>query len=211
MNDTAIITKYFPGLSEKQLEQFARLSSVYRYWNDRINVISRRDIDHLYERHVLHSLAIAKAAGFGPGLEVLDVGTGGGFPGIPLAILFPDVKFHLVDSIGKKIHVVNEVVRDTGLQNVSASQARAEALQDRYDIIVSRAVTRLDRFTGWIGKRLKKTSGPASTFKTGIFYLKGGDISGELPGKNWKHQILPVSEWFEEPFFQTKYVVHLWK
>jgi 16S rRNA (guanine527-N7)-methyltransferase len=172
-----IIFNYFPNVDKVQREQFEKLHSLYSHWNEKINVISRKDIDNLYINHVLHSLAIAKVLEF-KSADVLDVGTGGGFPGIPLAILFPDTHFHLVDSIGKKITVVKNVADALQLKNVSAEQARAEDLKESYDFIVSRAVTRLKEFYGWIHKKTKKAS--SHPLQNGILYLKGGDLNEEL-------------------------------
>lgn len=202
-----LIEQYFPDLSPLQLQQFADLEGLYQTWNAQINVISRKDTDHFYERHVLHSLAIAKIIQFLPGASVLDIGTGGGFPGIPLAILFPEVQFHLVDSIGKKIKVVQEVASHLGLQNVEASHARAENVKDRYDFIVSRAVTQMPIFLTWVkGKSAKKNLHP---FKNGVFYLKGGDLSEELAGLRYPVKEFPIAEFYTEEFFETKKVVYV--
>jgi 16S rRNA (guanine527-N7)-methyltransferase len=202
-----LIEHYFPDLSPLQLQQFASLEGLYQTWNAQINVISRKDTEHFYERHVLHSLAIAKIIQFLPGASVLDIGTGGGFPGIPLAILFPEVQFHLVDSIGKKIKVVQEVAGHLGLTNVKASHARAENVKDRYDFIVSRAVTQMPIFLTWIkGKSAKKN---LHTFKNGVFYLKGGDLSEELAGLRYPVKEFPIAEFFTEEFFETKKVVYV--
>ncbi|MCE2685299.1 MAG: 16S rRNA (guanine(527)-N(7))-methyltransferase RsmG [Cryomorphaceae bacterium] len=202
-----LIEHYFPDLSPLQLQQFAALEGLYQTWNAQINVISRKDTDHFYERHVLHSLAIAKIIQFLPGASVLDIGTGGGFPGIPLAILFPEVQFHLVDSIGKKIKVVQEVAGHLGLQNVEASHVRAENVKDRYDFIVSRAVTQMPIFLTWVkGKSAKKNLHP---FKNGVFYLKGGDLSEELAGLRYPVKEFPIADFYTEEFFETKKVVYV--
>ena len=201
-----IIQKYFTDITETQIEQFAKLQELYKDWNLKINVVSRKDIDELYLRHVLHSLGIAKVMQFKPGAKVLDVGTGGGFPGIPLAILFPETQFHLVDSIGKKIKVVNEVVQGLGLQNVKTTNGRAEEVKDQYDFIVSRAVAHMETFVRWTkGRIAKKQNHP---LKNGILYLKGGDLSEELE-KYTSATIYELPNYFEEDFFETKKVVHL--
>lgn len=201
------IKKYFPNLSPTQIELFEKLQPLYAEWNAQINVISRKDFSEFYERHVLHSLAIAKLIRFTPGTKILDVGTGGGFPGIPLAILFPKVQFHLVDSIGKKIKVVNEVADSLRLMNVKAEQIRAEQLKDKYDFVVSRAVTRLPEFVNWIQKNISKK--PKNALPNGILYLKGGDLTEEI--KPFKRNIFvqDLSEYYDEEFFETKKVVHL--
>ena len=173
-----IIHKYFKNLSPNQVQQFEKLQELYEDWNLKINVVSRKDIDELYLRHVLHSLAIAKVVQFKPGARVLDVGTGGGFPGIPLAILFPETQFHLVDSIGKKIKVVDEVVAGLALENVKTTNGRAEELKDTYDFIVSRAVAQMETFVRWTRGRISKKQN--HELKNGILYLKGGDLSEEL-------------------------------
>ncbi len=200
------ITNYFPDLSEEQKAQFSQLMELYSFWNEQINVISRKDIASLYERHVLHSLGIAKVQPFLPGTQILDIGTGGGFPGIPLAILFPEVQFHLVDSIGKKIKVVEEVSKALGLENVQASQMRAEQVKGTYAFIVSRAVTNMEVFVGWVRKKVAKKS--RHELKNGILYLKGGDLSEELQLFP-KAMIYPLENYFKESFFETKSVVHL--
>ena len=202
-----LLTSYFPNLDSEQIRQFEALEGLYQIWNAQINVISRKDTDHFYERHVLHSLAIAKIVQFLPGSSVLDIGTGGGFPGIPLAILFPEVQFHLVDSIGKKIKVVQEVAANLGLQNVQASHARAETIKDRYDFIVSRAVTQMPVFLTWVkGKSAKKN---LHNFKNGVLYLKGGDLSEELAGLRYPVKEFPIADFFKEEFFETKKVVYV--
>ena len=173
-----LLLKYYPDLSDQQILQFEKLKELYKDWNLKINVVSRKDIDELYLRHVLHSLGIAKIQKFMPGSKILDVGTGGGFPGIPLAILFPEVQFHLVDSIAKKIKVVNEVAAGLKLQNVTITNARVESLNERYDFVVSRAVTRLDKFCPWISKNISTKN--INDIKNGIIYLKGGDLDEEI-------------------------------
>ncbi|MBT8256940.1 MAG: 16S rRNA (guanine(527)-N(7))-methyltransferase RsmG [Bacteroidia bacterium] len=201
-----IIKKYFPDLTEVQESRFEQLRPLYEYWNSRINVISRKDIDHLYERHVLHALGIAKVIQFKPGSRILDVGTGGGFPGIPLAILFPECNFHLIDSIQKKIKVVNAISESLELENVTASQLRAQDVQGNYDFIISRAVTAMPRFAGWVQGKISKSG--FNDKPNGILYLKGGDLEEEL--KEFKHvEIYPLSDYFEEEFFDTKKVVYL--
>lgn len=202
-----IITHYFPALTQRQQDQFATLFDLYKEWNEKINVISRKDIDNLYINHVLHSLGIAKVMEFKPGAHVLDVGTGGGFPGIPLAILFPETRFHLVDSIGKKITVVQAVADGVGLKNVKGEQIRAEQIKGEYDFIVSRAVTRLKEFYGWIHRKVKTTS--IHTLDNGILYLKGGDLEEELAELKRLHQVYDLSDYFKEEFFETKKVVYV--
>jgi 16S rRNA (guanine527-N7)-methyltransferase len=202
-----IIQKYFPDLSEKQIHLFQQLQPLYAEWNAMINVISRKDFSEFYERHVLHSLGIARFIRFTRNTHVLDVGTGGGFPGIPLAIMFPEVQFHLVDSIGKKIKVVKNVYEALGLQNVTAEQIRAEQLRGKYDFVVSRAVTRLPEFVQWINFNISKQQ--RNALPNGILYLKGGDLKEELQPFGRKVFVQELSEYFEEPFFDTKKVVHL--
>ncbi|WP_129713714.1 16S rRNA (guanine(527)-N(7))-methyltransferase RsmG [Pedobacter sp. SYP-B3415] len=204
---SAIIQKYFPDLSSQQIDQFERLYELYSFWNAQINVVSRKDIDLLYERHVLHSLGIAKVCRFTAGETVLDVGTGGGFPGIPLAILFPETSFHLVDSIGKKIKVVNEVSSALGLTNLRADHLRAEQLKESYNFIVSRAVTRLSEFYPWIKGKIKKQN--INALQNGILYLKGGDLEEEIAESGLPAQLFSLADFFEEPFFETKYVVYI--
>lgn len=202
-----IILKYFSWLTPEQVSKMNQLFPVYSEWNAKINVISRKDIDQLYEHHVLHSLAIAKFIRFTPGSKILDVGTGGGFPGIPLAILFPECRFHLVDSIGKKIRVVNEVVRALDLKNVKAEQIRAEQLKGKYDFIVSRAVTNLPEFVGWIKKNISPVQ--QNALPNGIIYLKGGNLDAEVRPFRKNAFIQNLSGYFEEEFFETKKLVHV--
>ena len=197
---------YFPGLTAHQISQFELLSILYKDWNLKINVVSRKDIDEIYLRHVLHSLAIAKVQPFSAGSSVLDVGTGGGFPGIPLAILFPEVQFHLVDSIGKKTKVVEQVRDGLELQNVKVTNARAETIVGHYDFIVSRAVAQMETFVRWVKNRVAKKSN--HDLKNGILYLKGGDLTQEL-SLFPKATIHPISFFYKEAFFETKSVVHL--
>lgn len=200
------ILNYFPELTPNQIDQFTKLNDLYTDWNEKINVISRKDIDELYVKHVLHSLAIAKVMKFEKGSEVLDVGTGGGFPGIPLAILFPEVEFHLVDSIQKKILVVNEVAEALELKNVKAEATRAENLKTNYDFIVSRAVTQMPKFVEWVKPKIKKKH--INSMPNGILYLKGGDLTEEL--KDFPKSIeYELNEFFSEEFFETKKVVYL--
>ncbi len=201
-----LLNHYFQNLTAQQQEQFLLLESLYKDWNLKINVVSRKDIDELYLRHVLHSLAIAKVISFKAGAKILDVGTGGGFPGVPLAILFPEVDFHLVDSIGKKIKVVNEVVQGLGITNVKTSHARVEDVDGHYDFIVSRAVAQMETFVRWNKGKIAKKSN--HNLKNGILYLKGGDLCNEL--ENFpKSVIYNISDYFKEAFFETKKIVHL--
>ena len=202
-----IIFKYFKDLSATQIEQFEKLFDLYSFWNSQINVISRKDIEELYERHILHSLGIAKFCSFKPGETILDVGCGGGFPGIPLAILFPESNFHLVDSIGKKIKVVTEVASALGLKNVKASHSRAEQITDKYNFVVSRAVTRLGDFYPWVRGKFAKEN--INAIRNGILYLKGGDLAEEIKESKLKAELYPLSAYFEEEFFDTKYVVYV--
>ncbi|MBC8152978.1 MAG: 16S rRNA (guanine(527)-N(7))-methyltransferase RsmG [Bacteroidetes bacterium] len=202
-----LIKKYFPALTPDQLGKFAALDELYRHWNAQINVISRQDIDSLYEKHILHSLGIAKVMPFVPGSEVLDVGTGGGFPGIPLAILFPLTDFHLVDSIGKKIKVVTEVAQALGLTNVRAEQARIEQLNTTYDFVVSRAVTKLKPFLGWVRYKIHKAGN--NDLPNGVLYLKGGDLTEELAEVQERYKVFELSTYFDEPFFETKKVIYV--
>lgn len=201
-----LIIKYFPHLTELQLAQFEKLEFLYKDWNLKINVVSRKDIDELYLRHVLHSLGIAKVQEFKEGANILDVGTGGGFPGIPLAILFPETNFHLVDSIGKKIKVVDEVVEGLNLSNVKTTNARVEEIPGEFDFIVSRAVAAMPTFVHWTKGKIAKKS--RHTLKNGILYLKGGDLAEELQ-EFQKAQIFELTDFFEEDFYETKKVVYL--
>ena len=202
-----LIEKYFPDLSEKQKNQFAQLEELYAEWNEKINVISRKDMDSLYEKHILHSLGIAKVMEFVPGTRVLDIGTGGGFPGIPLAILFPEVHFTLVDPIGKKITVVKKVSAGIGLQNVTAIHSRAEELKEKFHFVISRAVTQMPVFLTWLKGKFEKQNLNAK--RNGVLYLKGGDLTEELAGL--KTEIFPLENYFESEFFETKKVVYLSK
>jgi 16S rRNA (guanine527-N7)-methyltransferase len=202
-----LIPKYFPDLTKEQIDKFRQLEELYIEWNSKINVISRKDMEHFYERHVLHSLGIAKVIQFLPGAYVLDVGTGGGFPGIPLAIMFPETKFLLVDSIGKKIKVVQEVAEAAGIINVEAIKARAEEVKGKFDFVVSRAVTTLPDFIKWVEGKIKRES--RNTMQNGILYLKGGDLDAELTPVQNKCQVFNLSDYFQEEFFETKKVVHV--
>lgn len=202
-----LILKYFPNLSEYQVEQFQKLEPLYLEWNEKINVISRKDTDFLYEKHILHSLGIAKVMQFAPNTKVLDVGTGGGFPGIPLAIMFPEVEFTLIDSIGKKIKVVQVVSDGVGLKNVKAIHGRAEKLKEKYHFVVSRAVTQMPEFLRWLKGKFEKEQ--INQKHNGVLYLKGGDLAEELAGI--KCEIHQLKNYFEEEFFDTKKVVYLSK
>ena len=204
---THLILSYFPDLTEKQVEQFDRLQELYEDWNAKINVISRKDMDQFYVHHVLHSLGIAKVMNFQPGTKILDIGTGGGFPGIPLAILFPDTHFHLVDSIGKKITVVKEVAKALKLGNVEAQQARAESLVRKYDFVISRAVTRMINFYPWVKGKIKRED--FNEFQNGILYLKGGDVDEEMEELDKSYVTYHLSDYFKEDFFETKKVVYM--
>ena len=201
-----IIFQYFPELSEKQRDQFAQLSPIYADWNAKINVISRKDMDQFYVRHVLHSLAISKAIHFKPGTKILDVGTGGGFPGIPLAILFPEVQFHLVDSIGKKIKVVEDVAQQLELSNVRASHNRVEELKEEYHFVTNRAVAQMQKLIGWVSKSISKDS--FNDLPNGIFSLKGGDLSEEMNAVKGNIQAFDIAQYFDDSFFETKKVIY---
>jgi 16S rRNA (guanine527-N7)-methyltransferase len=202
-----IIQKYFTRLSAEQTKQFAQLEQLYTLWNAQINVISRKDTENFYTHHALHSLGIAKICSFKPGSSVLDVGTGGGFPGIPLAILFPETQFVLVDSIGKKIKVVKEVTQALGLKNIQAHHCRAEEIKGEFDFIVSRAVTQMPVFLTWVQGKVKKKS--EHDLVNGILYLKGGDLSEEMKPVKHLHREFLLSQIFEEPFFETKKVIYV--
>lgn len=200
------VFRYFPNLTERQQQQFEQLFPLYEDWNAKINVISRKDMDAFYIHHVLHSLAIGRVISFQPRTKVLDVGTGGGFPGIPLAILFPDVEFHLVDSIGKKIKVVEDVAQQLELSNVSASQARVEELNEEYHFITNRAVAQMQKLIGWVGNSISRDS--FNDLPNGILSLKGGDLSEELAVVKGNIQVFDIAQYFDDPFFETKKVIY---
>ncbi len=202
-----LIQKYFPDLTPLQVQQFEQCLPLYTLWNEQINVISRKDIEHLYERHILHSLAIAKVIQFKKGTKIMDVGTGGGFPGIPLAILFPEVDFLLVDSIGKKIKVVNEVASAIGLQNLRALHSRAEGVDEKFDFVVSRAVTTLPDFMVWVQNNYLVKS--FNDMPNGLLYLKGGNLDEEIASVVNKTKLFNISDFFSEEFFDTKKVVYV--
>ena len=202
-----LILKYFPNLTERQKEQFAALPDLYNDWNSKINVISRKDMDNFVEHHVLHSLAIAKVVQFKTMCDIMDLGTGGGFPGIPLAIMFPDSNFYLVDSIGKKIKVVKDVAEQLQLKNVTAEQIRAEQVQRDFDFVVSRAVTDLSQFAGWVKGKISDIH--YHKLRNGIIYLKGGDLTDELAPFRKKVRTWDIAEFFEEPYFETKKVIYM--
>lgn len=201
-----IITKYFPDLTSEQVRQFEALGALYADWNAKINVVSRKDFDQLYLRHILHSLAIAKVCRFEAGARVLDVGCGGGFPSIPLAIMFPEVQFTAVDSIAKKIAVVRGVAEGAGIRNIEALNMRVEQLDRRYDYVVSRAVTEMSRFVEWVWNKIER--GQRGTLPNGILYLKGGDLAEELALTRKRWTLFDISQLFEEEFFETKRVVY---
>ena len=207
MNSIQVIQKYFPDLSPIQIENFSRLEELYTTWNNQINVISRKDTENFYERHVLHSLGIAKIIQFKDGSEILDIGTGGGFPGIPLAILFPECQFTLVDSIGKKIKVVNEIANELGLKNVIGIHERAENIKQKFDFIVSRAVTAMPIFLTWIDNKFKKEN--KNNLPNGVLYLKGGDLIEEMTPVKKYYKFHDLNKIFKEDFFETKKVVYL--
>ena len=203
----SLILKYFPEITDEQKQQFEKLEQLYTEWNEKINVISRKDMDGLYEKHILHSLGIAKVMPFADGTKVLDIGTGGGFPGIPLAILFPEVSFTLIDSIGKKIKVVEAVSEGLGLKNVTAVHGRAEKLKEKFHFVVSRAVTQMPEFLRWLKGKFEKEH--FNEKHNGVLYLKGGDLAEELAGL--RCEIFQLKNYFEEEFFDTKKVVYLSK
>jgi 16S rRNA (guanine527-N7)-methyltransferase len=202
-----LIRKYFPEISAKQLDQIDNLGFALREWNEKINVVSRKDIGQLEERHILHSLGIAKFVSFDKGTTIIDVGTGGGFPGLPLAIMFPECQFTLVDSIGKKIRVVNELATAARLTNVKAIQARAESVPDKYDFVVSRAVTAFPKFYRWTSHLVSSRS--FNDLPNGIIYLKGGNLGHELSGFGDRIRIEPVSQWFGEAWFAEKKIIYM--
>lgn len=202
-----LILKYFPELTERQKEQFAALPELYADWNSKINVISRKDMDNFVEHHVLHSLSVAKVIKFKTMADIMDLGTGGGFPGIPLAIMFPDANFYLVDSIGKKIKVVKDVAEQLDLKNVTAEQIRAEQVQRDFDFVVSRAVTDLSQFVGWVKGKISDIH--YHKLRNGIIYLKGGDLTEEIAPFRKKVRTWDIAEFFEEPYFETKKVIYM--
>jgi len=207
MNDNLLIEKYFPSLTIEQKIKFDKLYTVYDKWNNQINVISRKDMDHFYERHVLHSLSIAKIINFEPDTTLIDIGTGGGFPGIPLAILFPQCSFTLVDSIGKKIKVVKEVCEELGINNVIALHSRAEQINEQFDFIISRAVTSMPIFLTWVKNKLKNEN--KNEFENGILYLKGGDLKEEMKTVKKHIRYYKITDFFDESFFETKKIVYI--
>ena len=207
MNDNLLIEKYFPSLTLEQKIKFDKLYTVYDKWNNQINVISRKDIDHFYERHVLHSLSIAKIINFEPDTTLIDIGTGGGFPGIPLAILFPQCSFTLVDSIGKKIKVVKEVCDELGINNVIALHSRAEQINEQFDFIISRAVTSMPIFLTWVKNKLKNEN--KNELENGILYLKGGDLKEEMKTVKKHIRYYKITDFFDESFFETKKIVYI--
>lgn len=202
-----VITRYFPELTKEQIFLFEEMVPLYIEWNRKINVISRKDVENLAVHHILHSLSIAKIISFSPNTNVLDVGTGGGFPGIPLAVLFPEVHFHLIDAIAKKITVVSEISQSLGLKNVSAQQIRVEQVKETFDFVVSRAVTRFDSFRQLVGKNIHHQQ--KNKLPNGIIYLKGGEFDDEIEQVKHKITLTQISHFFEEPFFETKKIIHL--
>ncbi len=204
-----VITRYFGDFTPEQTRQFEQLDAIYREWNEKINVISRKDMDSLYQKHVLHSLAIAATFNFTPGLDILDIGTGGGFPGIPLAIFFPEVRFHLVDSIGKKIKVVNEVSATIGLKNLTTTHGRAESLKgQKFDFAVSRAVAPLKELWSW-ARPLLRNERKMEEYKNGLVCLKGGDLAAEIAESRLRPHVIDVHTLFSEPFFEQKYLLYI--
>lgn len=202
-----LVKGYFPDLTDKQVEQFEKLTTCFKDWNSKINLVSRKDIDEFTTRHLLHSLAIAKAMKFASGSKILDVGTGGGLPGLPLAILYPDVDFTLCDSIGKKIMVVNDLIKQVGIENAKGHHLRAQQIPGKFDFIVSRAVTRMANFLPWVENKISNRS--LNPWPNGILYLKGGDLKQELNEIHATSEVLPISDWFKEDFFDTKSVVYV--
>ncbi len=200
------IIKYFPNLDQQQLDKFARLEELYNYWNEKINVVSRKDIEHLYTHHVLHSLAIAKLVDFKPNTQIFDVGTGGGFPGIPLAIMFPEVNFFLIDSTAKKIKVVDEVKNSLDLKNVTSQAVRSDSIKTKFDFILGRAITNFPKFLASVNKNIKKEG--FNDIQNGIIYLKGGDFDEEIKNFRKKIKIHEISDFFDNPFFETKKIVY---
>lgn len=201
------LKKYFPFLKEEQLDLYERFGEEFLQWNEKINLISRKDTENLFIHHILHSLAIAKVCMFKPNCEILDIGTGGGFPGLPLAIMFPETKFFLVDSIGKKIKVVQAITEALGLGNVRSEQTRAETVQGKFDFIVSRAVTTFEDFIPWTQGRISKIQ--YHDLPNGILYLKGGDLTEELSKVKKKYRVFNISDYFEDKFFATKKIIHI--
>lgn len=202
-----IILRYFNYLTQHQQNQFLQLGTIYKFWNERINVISRKDIDYLYERHILHSLSIVKFFNFVPGTRILDVGTGGGFPGIPLAIIFPQVKFVLLDSVKKKLNVVNEVIKELNLKNVTTIQVRIERYKDNYDFITGRAITEFPKYVKWVINKVRPDG--INTFPNGIIYLKGGNFENEIKSFHDQIIIYNISDFFNEEYFKTKKIIYL--
>lgn len=207
-----IITKYFSDFDQKQLDQFTLLGPLYKEWNEKINVISRKDIDALYEKHILHSLSIAAVFEFKPGMEILDLGTGGGFPGVPLAIYFPEVKFHLVDSVGKKLKVIDAIAESIGLKNITTQHSRVEEIRDRkFDFVVSRAVAPLADLWRWSRPLLKKPNPEEPDLQPGLICLKGGDLAKEIQESGKRPRMVDIHQLFPEPYFQEKYMLYLTK
>ena len=202
-----VILKYFPGLSERQREQFGKLGELYSWWNERINLVSRKDMENLYERHVLHSLAVAKVFDFMPGTRIMDAGTGGGFPGVPLAIMYPECPFLLVDSTAKKLLAVGEITDALGLDNVRERHCRLEELREKFDFVVGRALSNLPQTVEWVMKNIRRES--RNDMANGLIYLKGGDFQEELESIRFKHRVYELSQLFEEEFFHTKKMIHV--